>query len=133
MSLPRIGIDWERSHAPGPSWSDWAQSLGLDVSPRSDALTFSLSSAAIDAAVAGHGVVLAQVALIESDLAEGRLVLPHDHRLPLPEPYVLAWDRSALALPQGRAFQQWLGQVARAQGQRSSGQAPLAAARQPRP
>ncbi|WP_305806603.1 LysR substrate-binding domain-containing protein [Stenotrophomonas sp. YIM B06876] len=126
LDLPLIGIDWERVHRPPPNWADWARSAGMDGGGAVDSsLTFSLSSAAIDAALAGRGLVLAPIAMITGDLAERRLVLPFDHRLQLPQPYFLAWDRAALNKPFGREFQQWVMAAGRRQAGLSCGDIPL--------
>lgn len=121
LVLPLIDIDWETVHLPPPNWTAWARSLGMDASAVGGTLSFSLSSAAIDAALAGRGLVLAPMAMVTADLAEGRLVLPFDHRLPLPQPYFLAWDRAALNKPFGHEFRQWLMAAGRRQTDISSG------------
>ena len=110
---------------PPPNWADWARSAGVNDGAVSSALSFSLSSAAIDAALAGRGLVLAPMSMITGDLVEGRLVLPFDHRVQLPQPYFLAWDRAALNKPFGREFQQWLMAAGRRQAGISSGDIPL--------
>lgn len=125
LALPLIGIAWESVHLPPPDWADWARSAGVDERAVSSTLTFSLSSAAIDAALAGRGLVLAPMSMITGDLAEGRLTLPFDHRLQLPQPYFLAWDRSALNKPFGHEFQQWVLAAGRRQAGISSGEIAL--------
>lgn len=125
LDLPLIVIAWESAHLPPPNWADWARSAGKDDSAVNSTLTFSLSSAAIDAALAGRGLVLAPMSMITGDLTEGRLVLPFDHRLQLPQPYFLAWDRAALNKPFGREFQQWVMAAGRRQAGISSGDIPL--------
>ncbi len=138
LKLPLIGIAWESAHLPPPDWADWARSVGVGDRVVTSTLTFSLSSAAIDAALAGRGLVLAQIAMITGDLAEGRLVLPFDHRLQLPQPYFLAWDRAALTKPFGHEFQRWVVAAGRRQAGISSGATPLpqlkpGARRRPKP
>lgn len=125
MALPQIGIAWESTHLPPPNWGDWARSSGMSVGAVDSTLTFSLSSSAIDAALAGRGLVLAPMSMITSDVIEGRLVLPFDHRLQLPQPYFLAWDRASLNKPFGREFQQWVLAAGRRQARISSGDIPL--------
>lgn len=125
LELPLIGIAWESTHLPPPNWGDWARSAGHAEKAVPSTLTFSLSSAAIDAALAGRGLVLAPMAMTTSDLAAGRLVLPFDHRLQLPQPYFLAWDRASLNKPFGREFQQWVLAAGRRQAAVSSGDIPL--------
>ncbi|MBP6719147.1 MAG: LysR family transcriptional regulator [Rhodoferax sp.] len=121
LALPLIAIDWESVHLPPPGWSDWARSVGMDTRDAGSKLTFSLSSAAIDAALSGRGLVLAPMGMITGDLAEGRLVLPFDHRLQLPQPYFLAWDLAALNKPFGHDFRKWVLAAGRRQAQISSG------------
>ncbi|MEO7954059.1 MAG: hypothetical protein ABIR35_08210 [Polaromonas sp.] len=65
------------------------------------------------------------MSMITDNLIEGRLVLPFDHRLQLPQPYFLAWDRAALNKPFGREFQQWMMAAGRRQAGISSGDIPL--------
>ncbi len=79
-------------------------------------VVFSLSSAAIDAAVNGHGVVLAQLGMVADELASGRLVVPFDTRIRMPEPYFLAWNRAALEKPHGAEFRAWVLAISKRQG-----------------
>jgi LysR family glycine cleavage system transcriptional activator len=116
LALPLLGIDWDLAPGTLPGWAEWAHSAGLGTVEAKIALTFSLSGSAIDAAVGGRGVVLGQLAMIADEVAAGRLVIPVDHRMPLPFPYFLAWDRAALAKPFGPEFRSWIVAVARRQG-----------------
>lgn len=71
-------------------------------------MSFSLSTTAIGAAIAGRGFVLAQRSMIDADIKAGRLITPFDHSLPLREPYFLAWSAAALDKPHGAHLRQWL-------------------------
>jgi LysR family transcriptional regulator, glycine cleavage system transcriptional activator len=71
-------------------------------------LTYPLSSAALDAATEGRGLVLAQHSMVATALAAGTLVRLFDRYLPLPESYFLAWNVSALDKAHGAAFHTWL-------------------------
>jgi LysR family transcriptional regulator, glycine cleavage system transcriptional activator len=122
LALPLIGIEWDAAHGAPPDWPAWAASIGADAGavPQAEGeLAFSLSSAALDAAVNGRGVVLAQVSMIADDLASGRLVVPFDRRLKLALPYHLAWDRAALQKPHAAALREWLIALGRAQAKAS--------------
>lgn len=121
LRLPLLSIEWVSDHRSPPDWSAWARSIGADFREAAGELTFALSSAAIDAAVNGRGVVLAQMAMIADDLASGRLVIPFDHRLKLPDAYFLAWDRAALDKPFGAEFRAWVIAIARKQALLSTG------------
>ncbi len=96
LACPLIDIIWDSRHRPPPSWADWAWSVGHAPPTRPSALTFSLSGAAIDAALDGGGFVLGQISIIAEHVRRGRLVIPVDRRLNLPEFYSLAWERDAL-------------------------------------
>jgi LysR family glycine cleavage system transcriptional activator len=121
LRLPLLSIEWVSDHRSPPDWTDWARSIGAAYQEAGGELTFALSSAAIDAAVNGRGVVLAQVAMIADDLASGRLVIPFDHRLKLPDAYFLAWDRAALDKPFGAEFRAWVLAIAKKQAFLSAG------------
>ena len=75
--------------------------------------------------LAGRGVVLAPAGMLDSDLASGRLVVPYEYRLQLPQAYYLAWNPGALYRPWARELYQWLQATAQAQGLRSLGPRPL--------
>ena len=100
---PLFDIEWDVRHRPPPSWADWARSVGMPP-PMAGDLAFSLSTAGIDAAVNGGGFVLGQMAMIADDLANGRLVVPIDRRLHMPDRYFLAWDPAVLERPGGKEF-----------------------------
>lgn len=106
--LPLIHIEWDRDFTPAPSWRDWFQSLGLTVQATLPGLTFSLSSAAIAAAVTGHGLALAQLSMVDADIKAGRLTVPFESRLPLAEPYFVAWTSAALKKVHGPVLLSWL-------------------------
>ncbi len=71
-------------------------------------LTFSLSSAAVDAAIEGRGFALAQYSMASTALSNGALVKIFPRTLPLPEAYFLAWNGSAIDKPLAAAFHAWL-------------------------
>ncbi len=129
LAGPLVDIEWDIRHSSAPSWSDWAQSVGEPAPKAAGELTFSLSAAGLDAAVSGGGFVLAQMSMIMDDLEAGRLVIPLDRRLSMPEPYFLAWDRAALDRPYGADFRAHILAAARRQATASPGrdQAPVPA------
>jgi LysR family glycine cleavage system transcriptional activator len=115
LGCPLLGIEWARDHRPPPGWAEWAAGIGEAYRPAAGEVAFSLSSAAIDAAITGRGFVLAQLSMAGDDIAAGRLVVPFDLPLRLPDPYFLAWDPSALGKPHGAQLRGWLVSVARRQ------------------
>ncbi|MBX5088380.1 LysR family transcriptional regulator [Rhizobium lentis] len=120
FSLPRLNIAWDPMYKPPPRWADWAALISAPFSRTDSGLSFTLSSGAIDAAVAGRGIVLAQVSMITDELATKSLVIPFDIRLKLAESYWLAWDRAALHKPHAAAFKTWLVGISREQAKLSA-------------
>jgi len=110
LDYPLIGVDWgPEIDAPPPGWTDWLIHNGVTAATSRAALTFSLSSTAVDAAVSGNGIALAQLSMVGEDLAAGRLVAPFpDRTLAMPKPYYLAWGASALAKTGCKEMQRWL-------------------------
>jgi len=107
-SVPLIDIVWDSEFSQPPSWHEWFASLGVPVPRLAIGMSFSLSTTAVAAAMAGRGFVLAQHSMIEADIKAGRLVTPFSHSLPLREPYFLAWSAAALDKPYGPSLRQWL-------------------------
>ena len=63
---------------------------------------------AIQAAVSGQGVVLAQCSMIANSLADERLIMPFARGLPLPSPYFLVGAKDAFDKAHCRDFHRWL-------------------------
>jgi DNA-binding transcriptional LysR family regulator len=120
LRYPLLHVEWERHFTPYPSWSEFATKVGVQFKETSPGLSFTLSSSAIDAAVNKRGIVLAQMSMIADELEAQTLIIPVDIRIPLRESYFLAWDRSALQKPYGRAFRDWLIAISRQQAQASA-------------
>ncbi|MEI9415997.1 LysR substrate-binding domain-containing protein [Mesorhizobium sp. Cs1321R2N1] len=108
LDLPLLSIEWARDHRSPPSWAEWAASIGALYRKASGEVAFSLSSAAIDAATNGRGIVLAQLSMAAEDIASGRLIIPFNQRLRLSQAYFLAWDRAALQKPFGPELRIWI-------------------------
>ncbi len=123
LEAPLLGIEWALRQGAAPSWGDWAAHIGLSRRKAAGEMAFSMSSAAIDAAINGRGFVLAQLSMASDDIAAGRLVVPFDIRLKLQQPYSLAWDPAALDKPFGPELRAWILMIARRQ---KAASAPLA-------
>ncbi|TPK89567.1 LysR family transcriptional regulator [Mesorhizobium sp. B2-4-12] len=116
LDLPLLSIEWARDHRSPPSWAEWAASIGASYRKVSGEVAFSLSSAAIDAATNGRGIVLAQLSMAAEDIASGRLIVPFDQRLKLSQAYFLAWDRAALQKPFGPELRAWIVSISKRMG-----------------
>ncbi|MBB4234941.1 LysR family transcriptional regulator [Rhizobium esperanzae] len=115
LKFPLLNVEWEADYKASPQWKDWAALVQADGRQTFSGLSFTLSSSAIDAAVSGRGFVLAQISMIQDELASGTLVVPFDIRMKLSEAYYLAWDRAALEKPFGQKFHKWLLGIAKQQ------------------
>jgi LysR family glycine cleavage system transcriptional activator len=75
-SATLIHSDWRRSDPRNPTWRHWLKIAGLDgIDPRAG-LRFSDETHAIQAAVAGNGIALHSLLLVQEELATGTLVIP---------------------------------------------------------
>ena len=96
-----------------PTWPMWLKAAG--VKPRFRRPLGSASATgymALDAAIAGHGVVLAYSTIAAADLAAGRLVRLFSLALPDLFAYYIVTAPGALERPKVRAFRDWLRQEA---------------------
>jgi LysR family glycine cleavage system transcriptional activator len=97
-ALAEQGIDW---HA-------WLSAALVPTTTDVESIRFDAASLAIDAAVAGQGVALARLTLVEDDLASGRLVSPFDQRLVVNGGYFIAHLEVIAEQPKVIAFREWL-------------------------
>jgi LysR family transcriptional regulator, glycine cleavage system transcriptional activator len=95
-----------------PTWSMWLKAAGVKNVPAAAGLSFNNIHLAIDAAIAGHGVVLAYSTIAAADLAAGRLVRLFSLALPDQFAYYIVTVPGALERPKVRAFRDWLRQEA---------------------
>jgi len=91
-----------------PTWSMWLKAAGVTDLPAATGLSFNNMHLALDAAIAGHGVVLAQSTIAAADLAAGRLVRLFTLALPDQFAYYIVTAPGALERPKVRAFRDWL-------------------------
>ncbi len=98
-----------------PTWAMWLKAAGVTCVPPASGLSFSAGHLALDAAIAGHGVVLAYSSIAAADLAAGRIVRLFSLALPDLFAYYIATAPGALERPKVRAFRDWLRQEADAE------------------
>src|ERR1051325_5162483 len=94
----------------------WVGAARVKDMPAAAGLTFTSSYMALDAAIAGHGVVLAYSTIAAADLAAGRLVRLFSLSLPDLFAYYIVTVPGARERPKVRAFRNWLRQEADAGG-----------------
>jgi LysR family transcriptional regulator, glycine cleavage system transcriptional activator len=95
-----------------PTWSMWLKAAGVKGIPAAPGLSFSAGHLALDAAIAGRGVVLALSTIAAADLAAGRLARLFSLALPDVFAYYIATAPGALDRPKVRQFRDWLRQEA---------------------
>jgi LysR family transcriptional regulator, glycine cleavage system transcriptional activator len=106
--FPILNVEWGLEI---PQWSDWLSHYAASTKVSGAQVSFSLASAAIDAALEGRGMVLAPHSMAARALADGSLTRPFgDLTIALPEPYFLAWSLAAREKPLGADFYSWLTQ-----------------------
>jgi LysR family transcriptional regulator, glycine cleavage system transcriptional activator len=93
-----------------PSWRAWLEAAGVDASPRrgidpARGPRFNQAAQALEAAIAGQGVVLTLLPLARADLAAGRLMAPFALALPLRSAYWLIGDAGPETAD---GFRRWL-------------------------
>lgn len=91
-----------------PSWQEWLAGAGVDMATVSHGLHFSNAVLAVEAALAGQGVALALLPLVEADVAAGRLIIPFAYSVPSPYAYYLVMHRWLAGRSSVAAFRNWL-------------------------
>ncbi|MHA3791815.1 LysR substrate-binding domain-containing protein [Rhizorhabdus wittichii] len=88
-------------------WRNWFEKTGLGIVPPLGGPRLSHADAAIEAAVQGHGIALANRILVREELASGRLAMALPLEIQL-EPYVLTTAQSRWSDPVIARFRRWL-------------------------
>ncbi len=109
LRVPIITDESLSFSADAPSWATWFEAVGLAPENASRGVNFGMhAEQAIDAAVAGAGVVLGRRVLAAIDLAEGRLVSPFGPELPTGISYQLATRASQQRSRKVQSFRSWI-------------------------
>jgi LysR family glycine cleavage system transcriptional activator len=103
-------IEWSRQGVTWPNWQMWMAAAGIHDYDDSRTVVFETSSDAVEAALAGEAVALADFAMIANDLSEGRLVRPFELSIKAPAEfaYFLVYPKASAADPRIIAFRDWL-------------------------
>ena len=91
-----------------PDWAMWLRAANVTNVDPSHGLRFDNASTCINAAIEGVGIALARTALIDADLAAGRLVRLFELSLPSAFGYYVAYPKRSEKLPKVMAFRDWL-------------------------
>ena len=103
-------IEWSDQVVTWPNWRMWMAAAGIDDFDDSNTLVFETSSDAINAALDGNAVALANFAMVANDLSEGHLVRPFDLSIKVPADYAyfLVYPDHAASDPRIMAFRDWM-------------------------
>ncbi len=74
--LPLIHFTWQHDDPANPTWQNWFAQAGLTPAKRHGQLVFSDESHAIQAALAGQGIGLVSLAMVQAELDAGQLQQP---------------------------------------------------------
>jgi LysR family glycine cleavage system transcriptional activator len=88
----------------------WMAAAGIHDFDDSRTVVFSTSNDAVEAALAGEAVALADFAMVANELSEGRLIRPFELsvRVPSEFAYFLVYPKDAATEPRTIAFREWL-------------------------
>ncbi len=97
------------SLARADDWDLWLKAAGLSGINAQRGMRYETSLLAYQAAIEGHGVAIAQRALVEKDLADGTLLVPFGPTLDRgAHTYYFAWPSGKRQTAALRAFCDWL-------------------------
>ncbi len=114
-----LAVDMPQGEALTVDWEPWFQVMGLAGVTMANTLRFTQYADAVAAAVAGQGVVIGRLPLLNDLLKSGRLVAPFRGRAATRRGYYLALAPRAAGNVDARAFVDWL--VSEAQEVRAAG------------
>ncbi len=91
------------------NWQQWFELMGVNnYSLQHNGLHFNVADHAIDAAIAGAGIVLGRQALAQGDIDAGRLVMPFAHKIKVNFSYYALCLKSRAKEKNISAFRGWL-------------------------
>lgn len=102
-------VETSTAHARGRGgWDRWFATVGAPMPDDVPTLSLSFTYQALDAALRGHGMMLAPVFFVREHLERGELVTPIPIRLASTFGYFLIRNRQTAAVPHVAGFTQWL-------------------------
>lgn len=106
-----VGLPLVEVYTETRNWDIWFQAAGVDYVPSGRVVVDTLAIA-LQMALDGTGVALANGPFAEGDLGAGRLVVPLSHTVRCPGGWGLICRRDALENPKVQAFMAWFSRVA---------------------
>lgn len=114
LNLTFIHDDSFEEDVSAPNWTMWLKAAAVEVVGGQAALHFNTHMMAIEAAVAGHGIVLARSAVAEEDLKAGRLVKPIGEAVPVDFAHYIVCPEANIKRQHVKTFLEWLRKQAQA-------------------
>ncbi|HHZ09302.1 MAG TPA: transcriptional regulator GcvA [Rhizobiales bacterium] len=110
MKHTLVHIEWSRQGVTWPNWRMWMAAAGIDDFDDSRTVVFGTSGDAVQAAIDGSAVALADFAMVANDLSEGRLVRPFELgiRIPPEFAYFVVYPEASAGDPRIAAFRDWI-------------------------
>lgn len=90
------------------SWDRWFEAAGVRRVEPAGSIAFNYFDQLMRAALAGHGVALGRVPLIQEFLDEGSVIAPFDARVPSQRSYWLLIAPTARRRPEVEMFAEWM-------------------------
>lgn len=103
-----LAVDTTPSPAVPVDWAAWWGLMGLGSVPVKNTLRFSQYADAVAAAVAGHGVLIGRLPLLDDLLHRGQLVAPFGRSAASRRGYFVLSGRRATRNPDAQDFIRWL-------------------------
>ena len=106
-----LHVSWKMADDEAPSWRMWLKAAGVEGVDVERGPRFNVDGLAIQAAIAGHGIALVNQALVQADLAAGRLVRlfpPTAEERPSGFCYYLVYPEAHAGNPKVQAFRDWV-------------------------
>jgi len=92
-----------------PDWNEWLEKASVsDIVQIGQGLRFDIADHALDAAIAGTGVVLGRSVLADGDIKAGRLLTPFDLRLKTEYSFYLVISRPRINEMNIKRFTDWV-------------------------
>jgi LysR family glycine cleavage system transcriptional activator len=101
-------LEWVTETKKWFEWKRWLECVGASKVSVSNGIYFSDYGLAIQAAIAGQGMVLASYPILKEAINSKILVCPFDERVATDIGYDLVTTQSALSRPEVKAFVDWL-------------------------
>ncbi len=105
-----VHIEWSHQGVTWPNWRMWMAAAGIEDFDDSQCVLFEDSSHAVQAAIDGNVVALADFAMVARDLSAGRLVRPFELGIKMPADfaYYLVYPTESATDQRIQAFREWV-------------------------